>query len=165
MRNEFKENLDIELTPDAEEAQKLLDRICSVLEKKCGCEFFIENKCWNDYYEAHVICKGKCVELEDGSLRISSTEGEDVGMIFFGGHYSIKEHADARSLAIVSLLEDCIGQSCDEDIRQCHNLTEVVKRMFNIDIDFNCENFNELGKLLDKYESEVADDKQDLSIS
>lgn len=131
------------LTKAGKEAKALVVRICKALSKESGRGFHVEMNAWNNTYEGHIIDEGKCIEGEDGEY-VLSTEGDDIGMIFFGGYYSRKHYADAQSRAWVSLLEDCIGQS---DVSEFHNLTESLKT-FGPRLDFNCKSAAELDALL-----------------
>lgn len=146
-----------QLTSDATYAKNMIHRICKLLSKKSGRRFYVTMNCYNDVYEGHIVDTGKCIDNPDpsnGEYFLLADNGDTIGTIFFGGFYSRKKHKDAESNAWISLLEDCIGQSCDEDIRECHNLTKALG-CFGPHLDFNCKDFKELEKKLTNYEMEI----------
>lgn len=131
------------LTKQGKEAKTLVIRICKALSKAAGRGFHVEMNAWNNIYEGHIIDEGKCKLNELDAYELSA-DGDDIGMVFFGGHFSRKTHKDALSRAWVSLLEDCIGQS---EVSEFHSLAECLKT-FGPCLDFSCKSAAELDKLL-----------------
>lgn len=154
----FKRNYS-KLTKAGKDAKALVMRICKVLTKYSGRNFYVTMNAFNNDYEGHIIDSGKCVEVESDipfayELKLSDCKNaKPIGMIFYGGFFNMKKFEDAESLAWVSLVEDCIGQCDDVELREIHNLTNSLKD-FGPQLDFNCKNFEELKEKLNELERE-----------
>lgn len=145
------------LTKTGKEAKALVTRICKVLSKYSGRNFFVTMDVDKNTYEGHIIDSGYCIEKESDipfayDIEITTNKNDDpIGMIFWGGFFSRTKYKDAESRAWVSLVEDCIGQSCDKDVREIHNLTFALE-MFGPELDFNCKDIEELKEKLNEFE-------------
>lgn len=145
------------LTKEAKKAKQLLQRICDCLTKYGGRKFYLEMGKYCHDYEGYIIDSGKCVDdpLALDGIRYDPNGKEEIGMIFFGGHFC--EHKTSHrpafgkgaiSKAWVSLLEDCIGIG---ELGASHTLTEHLKSLGPV-MDFNCASLEELEAKLKKYE-------------
>ena len=139
-RNWRKKHIHSKLTIEGKKAKNLVDRICEYLSRISGRRFYSHIYCDNNIYECHIIDTGHCIELENGDVRLSNNPNdEEIGSIFFGGHYDRRKFKDADSKAWQSLLMDCIGKSCDIEIRDFHNLTNALKTFGpSVDMNFSC---------------------------
>lgn len=101
----------------------------------------------NNFYEGHIIDSGKC-SCDSGDLddwRYDPNGKDEIGMIFFGGHFSRKKHKDAVSKAWISLLEDCIGIG---ELKEHHTLTSHLE-CFGPKMDVNFKSFKEFEVWID----------------
>ena len=131
----------IKLSNEAKYAKLLLLKLCRVLSDVGGREFCLEMNLSNDFYEGHIVDTGRC---SCGSADVDEwhydPDGPDeIGMIFFGGHFSRKKHKDAISKAWISLLEDCIGIG---ELKEHHALTRNLET-FGPRLDVNFKSFRE----------------------
>lgn len=127
------------LTVEGHKAKNLIDKICKYLSRISGRRFYSHIYCDNNIYECHIIDTGHYIELENGDVQLSNNPNDEkIGSIFFGGHYNRRKFKDAKSKAWQSLLMDCIGQSCDVEIRNFHNLTRALMTFGpNVKMNFN----------------------------
>jgi len=141
------------LSKKAKAARRYVLRICELLTKESGRKFTAEMNAWNNAYEGHIIDSGKCEEIDPviGLYQLSFGGGEDIGMIFWGGHYSRKKYKDALSKAWISLLEDCIGNAENGKISDFHSLTNALET-YGPKIDFNCKTTENLEELLKSHD-------------
>lgn len=125
----------VSLSHDAKYAKTLLIGLCKILSAVGGRKFYLEMSLYNNFYEGHIIDSGKCFCDSDNfdEWRYDPAGSDDIGMIFFGGHFSRKKHTDAISKAWVSLLEDCIGIG---ELKEHHTLTRNLE-MFGPKLDVN----------------------------
>ena len=139
-----KKRIFTKLTKDGYIAKNLIERICIYLSKTSNRKFYPCMYCDNNIYECHIIDTGTYVELENGDVKTTcNMNDEKIGSIFFGGHYDRRKLKDAKSKAWSSLLMDCIGQSCDVEIRAFHNLTHALKT-FGPAVNMNFNNIEDL---------------------
>ena len=146
------------LTKDAKLAKSYVLRICKFLSKLGNRNFHVEMQAYCNTFEGHIIDGGK---VKDGDYEeylndcldevCEDVLNEDIGMIFWGGYYSRKKHKDAMSKAWTSLLTDCIGNSPNRELAECHNLTKSLKT-FGPKIDLNCKTVDDLEKILKEHE-------------
>ena len=143
-----------DLTKEGKEARRLVLEICKVLTSNSNGKFIAEMSLYASYYEGHIIdCrKVKYAEYSNWLDECPPEErnmilNEDIGMIFFGGHFSKKKREDAKSKAWISLLEDCMGIG---ELGKHHTLTEHLT-YFGPKLDFNCKNTEELRIKLKEY--------------
>lgn len=155
-KNWYKSEIN-DLTKDGKKARKLVLAICDVLSKNSNGKFTTEMNLYANYYEGYIIDSRKVKDADYGNwldecLPEDKEEllNEDIGAMFFGGHFSRKKHKDAKSKAWVSLLEDCMGIG---ELKQSHTLTTHLKD-FGPRLDFNCENIEELKLKLKEYEND-----------
>ena len=139
---------------DGNRARELVVRICEVLTLVGGRKFGAEMTRFIDddgyvCYEGHIVDHGKFVEDCDGNICLSENGTDEIGMVFFGGFYLEKDHSNAEELAWISLLEDCVGMCCDEDIRKIHNLSRSLQGICGPYIDLNVSSVKELEHWLD----------------
>lgn len=93
------------LTKAGKEAKALVIRICKVLTKHSGRNFYVTMDAFNNDYEGHIIDSGKCVEVESDipfayELKLSDNKNaKPIGMIFWGGFFNRKKYKDAESRA------------------------------------------------------------------
>lgn len=147
-----------QLTKEAKIAKSYVLRICKLLSKLGNRNFHIEMQAYCNIFEGHIIDDRK---VKDGDyeeyLKDCLDEvredvlNEDIGMIFWGGYYSRKKHKDALSKAWTSLLTDCVGNSPDRELAECHNLTKDLKLLFGPKIDLNCKTVDDLEKILKEH--------------
>jgi len=115
------------LGKNGQRARDLAYKICRVLTVESGRRFYVKMNCENNIYEAHIIDTGHCREINNFDYELTNdVNDEEIGSIFFGGHYSRLKYKDAEERAWVSLILDCIGQSDDVEIREFHNLTNAL---------------------------------------
>ena len=137
------------LSDEAETAKKLVERICRALSTDGMVLYPVVEK-YNDAYEGHIICDGKCKGCNDNDC--GAENGDYLGMIFWGGHFKSKGRRkcyDPKSYAWISLLEDCLGNGeCGEEF-SLHNYTKRIKCI--PDIDFTCKTNEELECKLNEF--------------
>lgn len=134
-------------------ARDLAYKICRVLTVESGRRFYVKMNCENNIYEAHIIDTGHCREINNFDYELTNdVNDEEIGSIFFGGHYSRRRYKDAEDHAWMSLILDIIGKSDDVEIREFHNLTKALDT-FGPHLNFNFENIEKLEKFLNGYEA------------
>ena len=151
------------LNVDGKSAKKLVERICDVLSRIGGRKFTAEMARFEDdlangriCYEAHIIDHGKYVEDDGMNCHLDMENGTDeIGMVFFGGHYHEDEFPNAEELAWISLLEDCIGMCCDKDLRTTHNLARSLADVCGPYIDLNVGSVEELERWLEHGKNDI----------
>jgi len=141
-RKEFFRKQYSSLTKEGKKAKSFVDRICNVISSVAHRKFYAVIDKYADDYEAHIRDSGLIgIDAFCDDNNINGFEcGNEVGLVFFGGHFSLRKHKDAMSKAWVSLLEDCMGISAVKDF---HNLTQSLEA-FGPKINFNCKTIEEL---------------------